>query len=428
MKKKTDKMLYVIYALAFSLPFGNIIKIQLITIGEKTFVFALYEIIIMLSIIFFFKRHIYYLKKDPVNIVLLIWIATSIINCMIMIYFNKYMTTSVYLKNMFYILTWSIAMMTYIVFSHAEINDIIKKRLIKVFITSTIIVLIIVIYWEYKLFNITSIITLTSFRLGGFEGAGPPYDSINTNNIGVLFSFAFILLYSFKPTLKVLVLKVVFFAAVILTSSRESIILLVFSILVLFIIEKKCRMNFLVEISTFIIVFLVVFYLAMQYTGVYNGFILRYSAFFNPAKALEEDRLGLWRDIINNLFEIKSSIFIGYGPEGVLHMSRLLLNKNIYNGDNSIIGVFISQGIIGLIFFSSFMFMFFSKLWISIKNSDKLITKSIIAFAIAYILTSLFSPRFLWPYNPLNASLLFFCSLYLKNNNDKEKKSESTNG
>lgn len=415
---------FLIYMLAFALPFGNVLRIPLITIGDKTFVLTLFELIIMGSIIYFYKVYLNNIKNDPISIILIIWIVVSIINCTIMIFANRYMTTGVYLKNMYYIITWSIAMFTYIIFSGVQISSKMREKVLKIYIASSLLFLTIIIYWEYKFFNIRSIITLTSFRLGAFEGLREPYANINTNTVGVLFSFVFILLHTFKPSVKILILKIICFVSVLLTSSRESILLLVCAIFVLFLIEPKYRKVFFIEFSALVTVFISIYYLSTQYIGEYNGFLERYSSFTNPRLALETSRVEMWEKILNHFFEIKSAIVIGYGPEGVLHMSRILLNESIYNGDNSIIGVFISQGIIGLVLFIIFIAVLTIKLYANYKYNQKLPSKCMISLITAYIVTSLFSPRFLWPYNPINATLLFFCAIFLQI--DRENYFEAT--
>jgi len=105
---------------------------------------------------------------------------------------------------------------------------------------------------------------------------------------------------------------------------------------------------------------------------------------------------------INGLYIIKDNLFIGIGNNLIGAYRTLILNQNVnasagYGNDSSLIFVFITTGLIGLIIYLSSFISLFKELGHLCKNENKIIKNTIISITLSSIAVSFFNNLLFYP-------------------------------
>ena len=144
--------------------------------------------------------------------------------------------------------------------------------------------------------------------------------------------------------------------------------------------------------------------------GVYSSAKERLTSVLSPLDLLKRSRIDVaWLPI---WLVIQQSPMIGVGPDGLRFLSQNLGNI-VFNGDNMILGTWAAYGLVGLIGLVIFILITLRFNWrltaLNLINGFTFMNK----YIISYIITGLFAPHFLWPYNSINALVMLLYGLSL---------------
>lgn len=385
--------------LAVSMIVGYLLPLPALPIMEKKLIFYLYELGILVSLLLVTRRRLTLVDVALAGWGWLVGIAVLLVGLL------SLTPLDVWIRSLLYTIKWAIGVAAFVVGRNAILRDWHATRFKQVVALTIISLGIFILITQVEVYHIDSLQELTRFRLGHL-GQIQWMAAVNPNQLGQLLAFAIALLISDnEPWFGKRFLVATGSVLLVLTFSREALLTLV--IFLLLGARSKRQLTWL-----FFIALLLVgmgFVTISSPHDLYSEGRERIKSWFSPINSLLQSRVEVaWTPLWSI---IKGSPLVGVGPDGLRYLSTSQLDEVVYNGDNMFLGTLGAYGILGLL---GLLLFLLSVLRMAKRFDARGFTGKftfVNRYMVAYMITGLIAPHFLWPYNSINALLLLIYGL-----------------
>lgn len=384
-----------------------------IPVGGKGVVIWPYEIIILAGILP--GRHA---RLEPVHFGVAIWSWLAGLAILVG-YFLNAVPLDVWFRGV--VITAKCVFALYAIFLASSIDagpdELVRiKRLIIIAILAYGVAMLAI---EVARLGARNISDLTRFRLGSYEVTSGPLLYVNPNQLGQMLALAFSALVSDGrrwPWRAPLVLASTVLMT--LTFSREA--LLTVGMYLLLGIRSKRSVAAILVVGA--VIASVAFAAFLAPADLYSAGRSRLTSFLSPTDSLVRARIDVaWAPL---WAIIQSHLIVGAGPDGIGFLSGTLLGQTVGNGDNMFLGALAAYGLLGLFGLLVFVVL----LTVTLSRKSRWFGGGEFAFVnryvVAYVVSGLVSPHFLWPYNSINALVMLLVGLSLSET--RRRSSQST--
>lgn len=384
---------------------GYLAPLPAIPVAGKSLVLYPYEVAILAALpVAGFRT-----RFTPALAAAVVWIWLVGVSTLLQAFLG-FLPFDIWLRSVLYTAKWAVATLAFFVGSNLSLNLEAARLVRKTTILAAVSLGLYCLVTQLTIFHIGSLAALTRFRLGYFEGLPGAISMINPNQLGQLLALASAMLVAEnRSSLASTALLLAALLMMILTFSREA--LLTFLLFVLIGARPKKLVATLAVASALMAVVAVTTLEAAP--GTFSAGRERLLSWLSPGTSVFQARVGAaWAPLWD---VVQTSPILGVGPEGIQFMSRRVVGQLVYNGDNMILGSLAAYGILGLVGLLLFLLGFARTLgWWGRHLRGEF--SFVGPYMLAYMITGLIAPHFLWPYNSINSLLLLMCGLFVGGN------------
>lgn len=247
-------------------------------------------------------------------------------------------------------------------------------------------------YYVYSGFITSTYILINSdfsqiIRFGGDLG--------NVNEIGMIIGISSIFIFYFilsKRKLKYLTMIIINFVVILLTGSRKSLLIVLFSVIMILISKDSELKSKFKNIFVILLFIFLSFYLIFKVPIFYEiiGMRIENLLYFVSGKGTAEGSLNIRAYMIKvGIFWFKERPFTGYGIDNFRFLFREITVGSDTYSHNNVIELLVGTGIFGTFFFYLSHIIVLRDLFKASKEKNKILCYSFIAIIISYTLLSL---------------------------------------